>query len=312
MPQNTKEANEQSALEMIDLFVASGADRFDVTLTNANGDLIRYRPNLTTEDVKHKIPYSINQAIENHHNIIIRPRNHAKTIFFVQLDDLKPDKLKQVEKARFLTIETSPNNFQSWIAISKAERIDEKEIARALRRISGADTSASGATRLAGTHNFKDKYAPDYPIVAINSSNKGLIVSEQDLKDMGLLANAATAITSQPSQTPSRTPTLNEISRPILKTSYQPQKQPKRFPDYGRCLDNAPANSEGKGQDTSRADFTWCMIAIDWGWSVEETANQLLKERYDDHKKHRNSERYATLTARNAEIAVIRNKGRGR
>lgn len=305
MPQNPKKANEQSALEMIDLFVASGADCFDVTLTNANGELIRYRPNLTTEDVKHKIPYSINQAIENHHNIIIRPRNHAKTIFFVQLDDLSTDKLEKVEKARFLTIETSPNNFQSWIAISKTEHIDEKEIARVLRRISGADVSASGATRLAGTRNFKDKYAPDYPLVAINSSNNGLIVSEQDLKDIGLLANAASTTTSRANPTPSRTP------RPILKTSYD-LKQPKRFPDYGRCLDNAPANSEGKGQDTSRADFTWCMIAIDWGWSVEETAAQLLHERFDDHKKHRNSERYATFTARNAEIAVIRNKGRGR
>ncbi|WP_375493318.1 DNA-primase RepB domain-containing protein [uncultured Nostoc sp.] len=306
MPQNTKEANEQSALEMVDLFVASGADRFDVTLTNANGELIRYRPNLTTEDVKHKIPYSINQAIENRHNIIIRPRNHAKTIFFVQLDDLSTDKLEKVEYARFLTIETSPNNFQSWIAISKAERTDEKEIARVLRRISGADTSASGATRLAGTRNFKDKYAPDYPIVAINSSNNGLIVSEQDLKDMGLLANAAAAINTPASPTPSRTP------RPILKTSYQPEKQPKRFPDYGRCLDNAPANSEGTGQDTSRADFTWCMIAIDWGWSVEETATQLLKERFDDHKKNRNSEHYATLTARNAESAVNKRGARGR
>lgn len=304
MPQNPKEANEQSALEMVDLFVASGADRFDVTLTNSNGELIRYRPNLTTEDVKNKIPYSIDKAIENHYNIIIRPRESNKLIFFVQLDDLKPEKLKQVQDARFLTIETSPNNFQSWIAISKAERTDEKEIARVLRRISGADTSASGATRLAGTRNFKDKYAPDYPIVTINSSNSGVIVSEQDLKDIGLLANVVTANPDSP--TPSRTP------RPILKTSYQPEKQPKRFPDYGRCLDNAPANSEGTGLDTSRADFVWCMTAIDWGWSVEETSAQLLRERFDDHKKHRNSERYATLTARNAEIAVIRNKGRGR
>ncbi len=39
MPQNPKEANEQSALEMIDLFVASGADCFDVTLTARNAEI---------------------------------------------------------------------------------------------------------------------------------------------------------------------------------------------------------------------------------------------------------------------------------
>jgi hypothetical protein len=31
------------------------------------------------------------------------------------------------------------------------------------------------------------------------------------------------------------------------------------------------------GRDRTRADFTWCMRAIDWGWGVEETAERLME-----------------------------------
>ena len=44
------------------------------------------------------------------------------------------------------------------------------------------------------------------------------------------------------------------------------------------CLDGAPLNSEGTGPDTSRADFVWCMTAITWGRSVDQTAERLLEE----------------------------------
>ncbi len=54
------------------------------------------------------------------------------------------------------------------------------------------------------------------------------------------------------------------------------------------------------------------MIAIDWGWSVEETAAQLLIERTDDKKRHRNTQRYADITARSAANAVERNRSRER
>ena len=42
--------------------------------------------------------------------------------------------------------------------------------------------------------------------------------------------------------------------------------------------------------EISRADFTWCMTAIDWSWSVDDTANRLLEE----SAKAQNGERYAT------------------
>ena len=299
MAESLSNPNRQAALQMVDLFRQSGADCFDVTLTNSSGDKIRYRPNLTTAEVCHKIPQSLELSSKRKENIIIRPRDSGQKVFFVQLDDLTLEKVQKVEAISFMTIETSPNNYQAWVAVSTEPQTDEKEVARNLRKTAGADLTASGATRLAGTQNFKEKYAPHYPAITIRSYEAGLVVSVQELKAKDLL----TTPTPQTSPTP----------RPIRRNSYtyQNEKKPSRFPDYGKCLQNAPPNSEGNGLDTSRADFTWCMIAIDWGWSIGETAQQLLLERNSSTKRQRDGERYAMMTAQRAAEAVARNNSRG-
>jgi len=284
----------RAALTMVDLFASVGADRFDVTLTSLQGEKIRYRPNLELGDVKHKISKSLELAEEQQQNIIIRPRVSDKARFFVQLDDLKDTQILKVQPAALLTLETSPGNFQAWMAIASSQAISEKEIGSTLRRTTGADISASGATRLAGSRNYKEKYAPDYPTVKITHSSPGLVMTTQQLQETGLLT------------VPSRM-----VPKPIPRNEWT-EKKPKRFPDYDRCLQNAPTNTKGDAPDTSRADYTWCMIAIDWGWSVEETAAQLLRERVDDRKRHRNSQRYAEATARSAANGVERNRSQGR
>jgi hypothetical protein len=65
----------------------------------------------------------------------------------------------------------SPGNFQAWLALPGAE---DKDFARRLRKGTGADTTASGATRVAGSLNFKDKYAPHFPRVAIHTAHPAL------------------------------------------------------------------------------------------------------------------------------------------
>lgn len=287
-------AREEAALAMVDLFASVGADRFDVTLTDIQGNKIRFRPNQTLQEVKHKVPKSLQLAQSEQHNIILRPRVSDKSVFFVQLDDLKSAQLLKVEQAALLTIETSPENFQAWLAIASSSKIDEKHIASSLRRAIGADISASGATRIAGSRNYKEKYQPDYPIIAMTQSSPGRVMTTQALKIMALLPLPA-----------------HIIPRPIPRYAWTRDK-PKRFPDYGRCLQNAPTNTKGDGPDTSRADFTWCMIALDWGWSMEETAAQLLQERTDSRKRHRNTQRYADMTVHSAAIALERNRGHGR
>ena len=63
------------------------------------------------------------------------------------------------------------------------------------------------------------------------------------------------------------------------------------------------------GPTISRADFTWCMTAIDWGWSIEATAARLMEE---SAKAQENGEHYALTAAQNAAAAVARRSGQAR
>ena len=97
---------------------------------------------------------------------------------FIQLDDLKADQLPPLARAAFLTLETSPGNFQAWLALPGSVN---KDFARRLRKGTGADTTASGATRVAGSLNFKDKYAPNFPRVQIHAAQPGLRADADEL-----------------------------------------------------------------------------------------------------------------------------------
>jgi hypothetical protein len=50
------------------------------------------------------------------------------------------------------------------------------------------DITASGATKIAGSLNFKDKYAPDFPRVTIREAQLGRVTSSAGLERMGLVA----------------------------------------------------------------------------------------------------------------------------
>jgi hypothetical protein len=80
-------------------------------------------------------------------------------------------------------------------------------------------------------------------------------------------------------------------------------RSPRGWPDYQRCVEGAPEASEGGRPDISRADFTFCLLAIDWGWGVEETADRLMQE---SGKAQTEGMRYAARTARAAARAVQR------
>ena len=61
------------------------------------------------------------------------------------------------------------------------------------------------------------------------------------------------------------------------------------------------------------ADFFWCMMAAQRGWSIEETASELLKVSGKAQERVRlHDEGYALITAQNAAAAAERGKQRGR
>ena len=53
----------------------------------------------------------------------------------------------------------------------------DADFARRLRKGAGADLAASGATRVSGSLNFKEKYAPAFPRVETVHASPGLVVT---------------------------------------------------------------------------------------------------------------------------------------
>lgn len=278
------EERHQAAQTMLESFGRSGATRFDLTITDAKGDKVRYRRGVHLRDLGREMPTIIDEAEIKGENVIVRPQGPGMT--FVQLDDLDKDRLARVLPIAFLAIETSPGSFQAWIALS--ERSIDESLPRRLKRGVGADLNASGAARVAGSRNFKPKHAPDFPVVMTVHADPGKITTQNEITALGLVAP------EEALAAPPRGPT--------------PGRSPKRWPDYRRCLDGAPLNHDQTGPDVSRADFAWCMTAIGWGFGVEEVASRLMEE---SRKAQTNGARYALATARNA--AAVKEKGmRGR
>jgi len=192
-------------------------------------------------------------------------------------------------------------NHQAWIAVSGLAAGEEtKEFARRLRKGAGADPSASGATRVAGTVNYKRKYEPDFPTVRISDATPGRIVAPDQVDSLGLLA---------PTE-PVHTATMLPLRTSRNRSGAGGQRT---WPDYERCVAGAPPNREGDGADRSMADFFWCMMAAQRGWSIEETAGKLLEVSARAQERTRlRDEGYALITAQNAAAAAARGQQKGR
>jgi hypothetical protein len=267
-----------------------GVRAFDLTFTDLDGKKLEKRGFLSNRNVnqlRHAIGPLLSETTAQQHNLIIRPRVSDRAEL-IQLDDLNPEQARRFEHRAFMTLCTSPGNYQAWVAVSDTE----PDFFRRLRKGSGADPSASGATRISGSRNFKRKYGPEFPLVEITVSNPGLMQTRAELDSAGLVA------------APEPPPAI--IPRRVSPTS----TSSKKWPSYERCVQYAPPVHGGDDRpDISRADFVWCMTAIDWGWGIEDTAGRLFEV---STKAQENGERYALLTAQNAAAAVGRRKANAR
>ena len=155
-----------------------------------------------------------------------------------------------------------------------------------LRRGAGADLHASGATRVAGSQNFKAKYAPDFPIVRMAATRRGHVVSVAELEALNVLAPEVEPV---------------EIVPPAANVR-KDGRAARSWPNYQTCLDRAPESQSRPGHPRdSVADFTWCKIATSWGHSPEATAARLMEE---SAKARENGQQYALQTAQRAAWAA--------
>ncbi len=274
------------ALAMLSAFASVGAKAFNLTLTDINGEKVAggYRPNTPFDHLRRTAGRLLQDAERNRHNVIIRPRSSTSTL--IQLDDLDFARAERIAPHSVIVFQTSPANYQAWVAVEAGA---PEDFSRRLRKGTGADPTASGSTRIAGSLNFKTKYTPAFPRVEITHANTGNITSMAALEQAGLLAPR-----EQPR--PPR-PAYSRTGR------FAPKNGWKKWPSYEMCLNGAPKGTSGHPK-RSLADFTFCRTAIEWGFSVEATASHLMEV---STKAQANGEAYAMQTAMRAAESVERN-----
>ena len=263
---------ESEARRMLDAFTSVGADRFHVTFTNISEEQTGFFKNRTAASMRYNLPawvrrsgtvrpYSLpatekepSETLLAGENLIIRPYT-PPAVVLVQLDDLEQKELDRVRAAAFLILRTSAKErgFQAWLAVEGGDR----DLTSRLKRGIGADMSASGSVRLAGTGNYKRAYKGGFPTVAIEELHAGRTVKRPQLESMHLVP----AI-----------PSGTESPDSPLRCSERPRRL--AWPDYERCLQGA----QSRGQKRSSADFTFCCVAIDhFKRTAEETAEKLME-----------------------------------
>lgn len=264
----------REACQMIEAFESMGARHFEVTITNKEGRKVKYQGGLTGDDLRGKIEQMLAKCESKEQNVIVRP---SGDVALVQLDDLDCGKVKGVAEYSFLILQTSPSNYQAWVAVIGADQ----ELIRRLKKGVGADMSASGATRIAGSRNFKAKHAPVYPHVRLIDTKPGLVLPLADLETSGLLAPPNSKSTAPP-------------YAPLAPFSCSGDKA---WPDYERCLADAPKARNHDGKDRSQADWMFCLYSIGRGFGVQETANELMRV---SEKAREQGKGYAMHTATRA------------
>ena len=237
--------------------------------------------------IRRVLPELLSEAGRDHHNLFIRP--YCRRTSLIQLDDLTDARAAELTPMCFLTLKTSATKSQAWIAIPASGDADgDKDLRRRVKKAAHSDPMASGSVRVAGSRNFKPAYAPertgekDFPVVTITHAASGRITTREILEGQGLLAPPPAGCS--------------------LMLPRATGRRSDRWPDYQRCLDNAPLRMDGKARDRSLADVTWCKLAMElFRRSEEETAAELIRV---SAKAQEKGEAYAKATARAAAQAL--------
>ena len=319
VPQNDEEGDPMSGdralreepLAFLDLLTSIGADRFDVSFLPLDSRLdgrenqaepardssvaVR-RPNLTgecAEKTRRKILGLIADADRDQESVVIRP--HAPGVQIVQLDDLNAETVFRLNDVLFMVIETSQGRYQGWVAVNEAEA-KSGNLFRRLRKGVGCDQTASGATRVPGSRNFKVKRRDahgNYPMVRLVHSEPGKLVSGEELEATGLLA--------EPEPVKEAAATGEPIS---------PHKGGQKLPEYAECVRYGKQRGD---RDLADQRFAW--IAADRGFSPDEVTQAILAvspkaaEMRDPERRLRYAQRKAQAGADFARQRAARLRG---
>jgi hypothetical protein len=284
-------------LLMLTALSRAGATSFDVTLKNDIGKNAGFLRNNSVTSLRAKLPALLERAERECLSIILRPR--ASSVGLIQLDDISENVARILAAHACCITETSPRNFQAFLAFAgPPPKAELEHIRYRLITATKADKGASGAGRLAGSLNVKEKHRrPDgsFPRVQLASVKHDHLASIDELDADGLLADLP--ITPPLSQTQS----ILATSTPPLSAASRPQRRRvRRAPSYEHCIGSV-RRKEGGEIDRSAVDYLFAVTCLDWGFSLEQTVNLL---RLHSPKANERSDDYADRTVLRAHREI--------
>jgi hypothetical protein len=242
---------------------------------------------ITGAEIKLRLPQYIKCNQEQNHNVALRAWGAI-----IQVDDCTAEIMERLKPFAFLITETSPGNYQVWLALPKSftgadGKISEQGKAlrtRLLKKFEEnkepANGGAYGSTRLPGTLNIKEKYQGSFPQIRVVYVAPSRIVAPEELEQAGLLADAPAS--------------------PVLRLAESPRytnsKLPTGWPDYQIYVSRAPLKEDGQ-PNLSRADESFAVRCLSLGHPSHSVITRLQSVRDKAARRHD----YAERTVRAAE-----------
>jgi hypothetical protein len=255
---------------------------------------------VTVEHVRRRTDGYIKRSEKQTQSVCLRPKSPelrqgaavCSNGALIQVDDCSLEVLGRLAPYSFVTVETSPGNYQAWLALPKGitegERVLVRE--RLLRQLkdTGANGGAFNSVRLPGCLNAKEKYRDaqgHLPRVRVVDVAPSLMVAPSVLETAGLLAAPLPAkVTSIVTYNNSRIPT-SEV-------------------DYQYYLSRS-GNSD-KSFDRSNADICYAMAMLRLGHPRHYIISR-INDLSDKAKGRRDS--YAEQTVDRARNFVSEDSG---
>jgi hypothetical protein len=287
-------ASKKPEIAALDVFESVGASDFEVTHLHDPSprkdkkreyepvDGAAFRENLETYLEMNRTV----QAGGEYWSMAVRPR--SERVVFWQVDEATRATCERYRAVSFLQIKTSPDNYQSWLAIG--DELEKEELDAARKRLlsvvkrTGGNGGSFGALRWPGSTNHKpERKQADgtQPVVRIVHLEMGRVTTIAELEELGLLA-----------------PPVEKTGRPNFKVCAN--KVPTKWPSWEQELGYCRLKESGD-PDRSEADFRWCRTAFLWGWSDTDVAAEL---RNVSHKARNETKHYINVTVEAARAAV--------
>ena len=271
------------AFEALELFQSVGATGFKVTMKNEDtGRAVLYQT-FDIESFRVKLPGLLSRNSSGTESLIVRPSGS-----FVQIDDLTKDLTSAFETVAFLTIQTSPQSYQVWLAPIVRTQVELGHLrSRVLANLgTSADPGANGVLRWPGSLNCKRTHRTalgSFPMVTTISCTPSRQVTPNQLEALGLLSSDASRKDS------------------IVRDHSRHGTRRHGWPDYQSVLNKTSVTQKGS-RDRSVADFNWSVLSLRLGFSEHEVVAEL---RCVSEKAKSRDVSYAEATVRKAAVLVF-------